>query len=319
MSVHIATSPDIAKGVARVVRSPVPSVPENLMLGPSALDAAAHIEARCAFWAFDARERARFRRAYDALRSAVEEGAQVTVWTSPLWQDRLMLWALGAWRARRGGAPVSVVMLSAASSHAADIGAGSLRITAADVRAGVLAEAHADVLLRRWEQITASTPVLAGLTVDAEMVEMGRFQAEFLPRRHGAGLALSRVDGLLFACLGEAEKTPVEVLVTRSSAGDELRRVSEYIGDVFIARRLSEWSHRGALDATPHRPERLMNEARYRISTTGWSLVGDGLDNVTQAPPLSIWGTRAYDPAALWVVTTGPGGAEDMVVRLGGE
>jgi hypothetical protein len=321
MDAHVATSPDIAKGVARALRCPVPSVPDNLLLGPCALDAAAHVEARCAAVSFDARAPARLRRAYDALQRAVEDSPRLVVWTAPLWRDRLMLWALCAWRAARGGASTRVATLSAASSHAADIGAGSLRITAAEVRDAEWAEVPGEalgVLHRRWEQITAAAPVLAEPAVAADLVDLGHFQAGFLPQRRDAALALSRTDALLFACLGESAKTPVQVLMTQSPAGDDLRRLSDYIGDIFVSRRLAEWSRRGALDAEPHRPDRLMNEARYRVTMEGWSLVREGLKSVSQGPPLPIWGMRAYDPAAPWVVTVGPDGANVAVVRLAG-
>lgn len=330
MPVHVATSPEIGRAVSRTLRHPVHVVPDNLLVGPCALDPAAHLSARCDFWDFDGRERARFRRAFQGALRAVRSRSRLVIWTAPLWSDRAALWALCALRvACRPVRPdLDLVLLSAESSHAAAVGAGSLKLGAADVRRGIAHPYTPPLQVVRamalfWRRITGRRPVIASPPAGAggtkeDLAELGRYQAGFFPRLSGSRVALSRFDELIFSCIGEGGATPLQVLMARSEAGGVLRRWVDVTGDVFLAMRLRQWAeHDGGalLESEPYRPENVMNAARYRLSGAGSEIVRCGLGEIARGAPLSVWGATAYDPSQPWVVVD-HGGCPTMLQQV---
>ena len=114
-------------------------------------------------------------------------------------------------------------------------------------------------------------------------------------------------DGLLFSCLGDDLRTPVEVFTHASAAGKKLRKWAYHTGDVLTSSRLAAWAeHRGAeaaLESEPWRPERgPVLAARYRLSRVGQAIRRKGLAEVGQGPQVQVFGAVAYDPLAPWVV-----------------
>ncbi|WP_437524511.1 hypothetical protein WME79_36170 [Sorangium sp. So ce726] len=153
-------------------------------------------------------------------------------------------------------------------------------------------------------------------------MDLGTHQAAFFPRVDGSKLTLSRIDELLFSCLGKDWSTPVDVLMHRSPAGAELLKTWMIrISDFYFAMRLRQWAeHRGAeaaLESVPYRTERApMLEARYRLTAVGDEIKRHGLAEIAQGAPLTVWGVTAYDPLAPWVVVDG-GTAHQRIQRLG--
>ncbi|WP_437673106.1 hypothetical protein [Sorangium sp. So ce131] len=328
--IHVATSAEIGRVVRRGLRVPVAFVPDNLLVGPCALDPEVHGQRRCDFWGFQGREGARFRASFRELLGAVASRQRVVAWTSRLSGDVMALWAICAWRLdhRPERPELEVVVLGDAPE--AGLGRGSIRVTPADARRGQ-SDARAPSptrvreMARCWRKVSGRAPVLsaeggrAGRAKE-ELVELGAYQAAFFPRMVGRALALSRFDELLFSCLDKDWMTPVDVFVHRSSAGDELRKEwMTLIGDVFLAMRMRQWAgHRGAeaaLESIPYRPDRPMLEVRYRLSKAGDAIRRHGLAEIAQGAPLPVWGVTAYDPAAPWVVVDGPSG--QRLERLG--
>jgi hypothetical protein len=243
-----------------------------------------------------------------------------------------MLWALCAWRLRyRTEHPdLDIVVLGDAPEDG--FSRGFVRVKPADARRG-LADARAQSrsrvqhMARSWRKISGRSPVLSteggrADRVRKDLVELGTHQAAFFPRVDGSALTLSRIDELLFACLDKDWSTPVDVIMHRSSAGEELRYYWMIrIGDYSFAMRLRQWAeHRGAeaaLERVPYRPERGMLEARYRLTAVGDAIKRRGLSEIAQGAPLPVWGATAYDPAAPWVVVDDHAGRQ-RIKRLEG-
>jgi len=332
MTIHVTTNGDVRRAVRRGLRLPVRFIADNMLEGPCASDPEVHCEQRCDYWDLRGRERTLFRSRFHNVINAVKSRQRIVVWTSGLWSDRLMLWALCAWRLRyRPEHPdLEVVVLGDAPEDG--FSRGFVRVKPADARRGLddaraLSLTRVQHIARTWRKVSGRSPVLStegGRAGRArkDLVELGTHQAAFFPRVEGRALVLSRIDELLFSCLGKDWSTPVDVLMHRSSAGDELRNTWMIrTGDISLATRLRRWAaHRGAeaaLESVPYRTDRPpMLDARYRLTAAGEAIKRHGLAEIAQGPPLPMWGVVAYDPAAPWVVVADPAGAQ-RIERLG--
>lgn len=316
MTTHVATSMDIGRAVRRTLRLPTHFVPDNLLVGPSAWAAEQHREARASYWEFDKRERAQFDASFGGLLQAIRSRARVVVWTSRLYSDVIALWSLSAFRLlhRPLDPKIDLVLVGGSSDNA--FGRGSIRVTGADIRNGLnsarpLSLTGARRLSSFWRRFTSRTPILAssagrGARGREDLSAIGSYQMGFFPRLDGASLSLSRVDHLLLSCVGNDWSTPADVFMRPGAAGHALREWASHTGDVFIATRLRAWADPGGGEALlhrePHRPERLLLEARYKLSVAGEKVLRDGLGHMAQGVPLPVGGTTAYNPLAPWVV-----------------
>ncbi|MGK4000112.1 hypothetical protein [Sorangium sp. So ce1024] len=324
MTVHVTTNEDIRRVVRRGLRIPVLVVRDNLLEGPCASDPEDHREQRCDYWNLRGRERARFCSSFDDVVGALKSRHRIVLWTSGLWTDRLMLWALCAWRLRYRPEHPDLDMVVLGDAPEDGFSRGFIRVKPADARRGLddaraLSRTRVQHMARSWRKVSGRSPVLSTEAARADrarddLVELGTHQAAFFPRMDKSTLTLSRIDELLFSCLGSDWLTPVDVLTHRSSAGAELlKHWMIRISDCFFAMRLRQWAeHRGAeaaLESAPYRTDRRpMLEARYRLTAVGDKIKRHGLAEIAQGPPLPVWGGTAYDPAAPWVVVEGPSG-----------
>ncbi len=315
MPVHIATSSDIGRAARRALRVPVHFVPDNLLVGPCAAEPDAHLEARARYWDFNRGERARFRASSRTLMEAIASRPRLVIWTSRLWSDVVALWSFCAWRLHRWPLKprIDVIVLGAPSDHA--FGRGSLRVTSAELRRGLdevrphsLTRAKAMALF--WRTLASRTPVLASRVRlgrgREDLVTIGTYHAAFYPRLDASRLVLSRFDHLLFSCVEDQWRTPLDVLMRRGAGGAELREWSNHTGDLFIASRLREWAvHDGAcaaFESRSYRPERHLLECQYKLSAVGEKILRDGFDDLAQGAPLPVGGGVAYAPAAPWAL-----------------
>lgn len=326
MTVHVATNGDIRRAVQRGLRLPVNRIGDSMLEGPCAPDPEVHCEQRCDYWRIRGRERTQFRSRFHDVIDALKSRQKITVWTSGLWSDTLMLWALCAWRLRyRPEHPdLAVVVLGDAPEDG--FSRGFVHVKPADARRGLddaraLSRTRVQHMARSWRKVSGRSPVLSTEGGRKDLVALGAHQAAFFPRVDGSKLTLSRIDELLFSCLGKDWLTPVDVLTHRSSAGAELMKTWMIrISDCYFAMRLRQWAeHRGAeaaLESVPYRTDRApMLEARYRLTAVGDDIKRHGLAEIAQGASLTVWGVTAYDPLAPWVVVDG-GTAHQRIQRL---
>jgi hypothetical protein len=330
MITHIATNKDIRNAVRRGLRVPVRFVHDNLLEGPCASDPEVHCEQRCDYWNFRGRERTQFCSRFGDLINALKSRQRIVLWTSGLWVDTLMLWALCAWRLRyRPEHPdLDVVVLGDAPEDG--FGYGFVHVKPSDARRGLddartLSRTRVRHMARSWRKVSGRAPVLSAEGRSAgrlrkDLVALGTHQAAFFPRLDGNTLTLSRIDELLFSCLDDKDwLTPVKVLVHPSPAGEELiKHWMLRISDCSFAWRLRQWAeHRGAeaaLESVPHRTDRPppMLDARYRLTAAGEAIKRRGLAEIAQGPPWPMCGAMAYDPADPWVVVNDHEGGQRL-------
>jgi hypothetical protein len=330
MSTHVTTNEDIRKAIRRGLRLPVRFVNDNVLVGPSASDPEIHCEQRCDYWDLRGRERTRFCSRFHDVINALKSRQRIVVWTSGLWRERLMLWALCAWRLRYQPEHPDLDIVVLGDTPEDRFRCGFVRVKPADARRGLddaraLSLTRAQHMARSWRKVSGRSPVLSteGGRADRarkDLVELGTHQAAFFPRVEGRALILSRIDELLFSCLDDKDwSTPVDVLMHRSPAGEELLKhwMIRRIGDLSVATRLRQWAeHRGAeaaLESVPYRTDRPpMLDARYRLTAAGEAIKRHGLTEIAQGPPWPMWGVVAYDPAAPWVVVDDHDGGQRM-------
>ncbi|WP_437297621.1 hypothetical protein [Sorangium sp. So ce426] len=332
MTIHVTTNEDIRKAVRRGLRLPVCFMRDNVLEGPCASEPEDHCEQRCDYWDLRGRERTQFRSRFHDVINALRSQQRIVVWTSGLWSDRLMLWALCAWRLRYRPEHPDLDLVVLGDAPEDGFSRGFVHVKPADARRGLddaRAQSRTRVqhMARSWRKVSGRSPVLSteggrAARAPKDLVALGTHQAAFFPRVDGSALTLSWVDELLFACLDKDWMTPVDVFVHRSSAGEELRNGwGARISDCFIAMRLRQWAeHRGAeaaLESVPYRTDRApMLEARYRLTAVGEEIKRHCLAEIAQGPPLPVWGVTAYDPGAPWVAVD-DGAEQKRLQRLG--
>jgi hypothetical protein len=331
MTIHVTTDGEMRDAIRRGLRLPVRFMDDNLLEGPCASYPEVHCEQRLDYWDFQGQERIPLRsRFYDVIKS-LKSRQRVVVWTSGLWSDRLMLWALCAWRLRyRHEHPdLDVVVLGDAPEDG--FRGGFVRVEPADVRRGLddaraLPLAEVQDMARSWRKVSGRSPVLFAEgrrpgQAREDLATLGAHQAAFFPRMNGKALTLSWFDELLFSCLDKVWSTPADVFLHSSAAGKELREGwGRRIGDLSLANRLRQWAKYGgdesALESVPYREQRVMLEARYRLTAVGQEIKKNGLSSIGQAPPQPMWGVTAYDPTDPWVVVDYSAGQSLRIRRL---
>jgi hypothetical protein len=176
--------------------------------------------------------------------------------------------------------------------------------------------------VRLWDQYVDADPsrfvrsCTRGTPGFPELAPLWTFLSAFFPRRTGDGaLRLSRFDELLLTVLSDEWLTPVKVYVDSSQAGEELSHYFHTTGDLFTGDRLAQWARHGsgAVERAPgpKPPGHPMLSSVYRLTEAGRRLRDEGLQQLSDAPPLPIAGIEAYAPSSPWVLAEG-----GEVVRL---
>ncbi|MCK6440758.1 MAG: hypothetical protein L6Q71_11240, partial [Planctomycetes bacterium] len=249
MTIHITANGTIRGAIRRGIRLPVRFMYDNLLEGPCASYPELHCEQRLDYWELQGQERIPGRSRFYDIVKALKSRQRIVVWTSGLWSDRLMLWALCAWRLqyRPEHPDLDLVVLGDAPEDR--FRGESIRVEPADARRGLddaraLPLAEVRDMARSWRRVCGRYPVLFAEgrrpgQAREDLATLGAHQAAFFPRRNGKALTLSRIDHLLFSCLGKGWSTPLDVVMHRSPAGDELmNQWMMRIGDCSFANRL---------------------------------------------------------------------------------
>lgn len=318
MSIHIATSMELARVVQEGLRVSVQFVPENWMIGPWPQDLGRLPRARCDFFSLEGRERTKALADYRSILRAIAADEKITVWMSRLGNDTLAFWALCAWRQEKflNRPNMSLVVMGGPTEaeEPLGVGPGFIQSTPDDAlrmmkRARELSPTRVRRVATLWRRVTAPVPILAEKinpsTLDSRRLQqLGLHQAAFLPRLGRHGIRLSHFDELLFKNIAKHASTPVDVVVHSGKRGEEMRQWMSITGDLFIAKRLQQWACRGgpraALTSEPYRPDRAMLAARYQLSEVGRQILRKGLRDMSEGAPLPFWGITAYDPQSPW-------------------
>jgi hypothetical protein len=320
MTIHVATSMYVGPDVRRGMRVPVSFVSESWLLGPCSLDPAVHMRLRADFWNEEPIIRRSYTTSFRRVAKALAADEPVVIWSTPLYNDRVAIWAFCSFRLlhRPAHPDLSLVVVGEiVPAHPPLLfDEGWVRTNPALARKAwetirPLSVAEVREKADFWKKLTAPSPILSGrppreTPSRKELFAMGTYQAGFFPRRTERGLALSRLDALLLGCARKAPATPPR-FISRAGERGELLNWMHLTGDIFLFNRLAQWAKRGALHAKPYIAPNGWHTALYNMTDTGRAILRDGLTSIDQAPPIPIGGVPAYDPKDPWVVVEEPG------------
>jgi hypothetical protein len=320
---HVGYDPFTTERLLKLGATNVVRASDRLVMGPSRRDAKAHARARKAWW--------RSAKKWDRLYSPdVRWETPVVLWVSTNIVERVNLWRTCSWLRHLGIATRDVLILeldpvppvrilaeprpfdttSSVSDHPDDVLLERLKAARPWPRA------RYDRAVRLWDQFVDANPsrfvrsCTRGVDGFPELAPLWTFLSAFFPRRSGDGaLRLGRFDELLLTVLSDKWMTPVDVFVHRSPAGEELLQWLLATGDMFTDYRLAQWAQHGsgAVERAPgpKPPGHPMLSSVYRLTDAGRRLRDEGLQQLSDAPPLPIGGIELYTPSSPWVLVEG--------------
>lgn len=320
---HVTFESVTAEQLSGIGAITVLSALDNGLIGPCRPDPEEHRRARLAYWgrADDEGEEVR-----PSEIAALQ--TPVVVWASRSLRQRVNLWRLCNWLRRAGIAAGDVHVLSfervapmrprtrplppfdcsPSVSHYAD----EVLIERLNASSPVSKD-HFDRAATLWELYTGEDPTpfvnvcLQGEDGFPEVGPVWKLLGSFFPRRTADnGVRLSRLDELLLHVLTGDLQTPAAVYNTRSSVAEELSCLLSCTGDLYVERRLAEWSRHGPLIAVEREdrpnPGHPMQSSAYRITEHGLHLCANGVNSLSNAPPLFVGGTSAYTTPPGWLL-----------------
>jgi hypothetical protein len=248
------------------------------------------------------------RAAYLRLAKSLATCDEVVVWSCDAWAQKVALSMICAFSSQKPRPPHITIIDLPLQARLEGTWCGSPEIprNASQARALIPRPLTSSEVLEGsnlWTHFVARDPAKflgGGSGVVANVDALFTFYRELFPRRRSGVLRLSRFDDLLLSAARES-LVPTDVVVGRSAEFVMLRRWLSCVGDVFIARRLREWSEhpRGApaLVASSMDASGSMFRVRYGLTASGRSMLEDRLQKLGDAPLLRVGGTAAYDPA----------------------
>lgn len=285
--------------------SPLCVADDNLMVGPSRVDVERHQSIRARYWG------AAPSRDVDELVSSGSTRA-ICVALSPTCNGFLTLCRLCS-DAIEAGREVHVMDLIAKANIPSPDGVDPAREVYFDVQRLVrhlppvvrwsnLEMAVAATLWRLWcrrSPVAFARFCASGSTMHAQIANLGRYHAGIFPRLTERGFSLSRLDELILRQLSEEWATPVRIYANAITRSPQLFSWMTYTGDLYLARRLLEWSRhtQGSVvecrkEVSPGDSEMLAWSFRWH---SGGEAVLDELPKLSLAPPVPIGGAVAYD------------------------
>lgn len=321
---HIVFSPPGGDRLSRIGAAKVVRAFDTLVIGPCRRDPAEHARARRAWWHTP--------KEFDQLyKPKTRWEPPVVVWVSASIAERVNLWRTCSWLRHRGIATRDVFIIELDPTPLSHVpeeppppfdGISSVAhhpdaVLLERLRAArPWPSARYDRAVRLWDQYVDSDPsrfvrsCTRGVKGFSELAPLWTFLSAFFPRRTGGGaLRLGRFDELLLTVLSDKWMTPVDVYVHRSQAGEELQQWLLATGDLFTDHRLAQWAQHGsgAVERAPgpRPPGHPMLSSVYRLTDVGRRFRDDGLQQLSDAPPLPIAGIEAYAPSSPWVLAEG--------------
>ncbi|WP_437933276.1 hypothetical protein [Sorangium sp. So ce341] len=321
--VHVAIG-RIAQSELKKTVSPVVVEDDNLLLGPSSADPARHRAVRSRYWGSEPSAELN-------EELARPDGPPICVALPPTVSGLLSFCRICASGLERRRA-VFIVDLG---SHAVPFPQGcdpaeelyfdvaeALRRNPSMIRCSELELALLATLWKLWcrrSPVAIARFCASGGTLHPQLANLGRYLAGYFPRQSGGDLLLSRLDELLLRQLSREWITPTKVFTNALRENQGLHAWLAHIGDLFVPKRLLEWSRHGdgrSVERKEH-PEKPseMNRWSFRWRAGGEAIL-DALPSLRDAPPISIGGAVAYDADRPWVCRFAAGGTP-YLSRLG--
>lgn len=296
----------LAKGVA-----PVVVAEDNLLVGPSRVDARRHAAARARHWGrVPSRE----------LEGVLTEESKGAVCVAlPPTRNGLLSFCRVCSMALELGREVHVLDLGTGAVVPGPIGLDPAPERVLDARQlarqrppeGRCSSLEISLAATLWRLWCRPSPVAFSQLCEAAspqsppLANLGRYHAGFFPRASERGLSLSRLDELILQQLSREWQTPTRVFVQAMSAGSALRAWVSHTGDSYVAARLLAWSRHSEGRFVEGRRESPPGDSEMLAWSFRWSTGGDailsGLPDLESAPPVALGGAVAHDPRRPWV------------------
>ncbi|WP_437930246.1 hypothetical protein WMF37_13770 [Sorangium sp. So ce291] len=335
-STHVAFDTPTTERLLQLGALNVVRASDCLLIGPSRRDAMEHARTREAWFSLseEPSDTDESGEKWDRLyASDVRWDLPVAVWASSNLSERVNLWRTCSWL-RCLGIPSSDVLVlefdpvppARPRSHEQTTRPFDCSTSVSDHPDSVLLERldrarpwppeRYDRAVRLWGSYVDENPLpfvescAQGVADFPELAPLWALLSCFFPRRTTSGaLRLSRFDELILTILSAEWQTPLAVAVHESQARMDLWDLLSCTGDLFLVDRLDQWaSHAlsGAVERAPGpKPPGSgypMLSKVYRLTEHGARLRDRGLEQLADAPSLSMAGIEAYSTSAPWVL-----------------
>jgi hypothetical protein len=276
---------------------------DKLTSGPCDVNPVRHAELRRTW------DGAEFRRPFDLerLRGAIAGEAPIALWGTRAYSDLVWIWwALDA--LDRIGVARSRCWL--AQPYSDDSYAIVGMFDADEMRAAFSAATPiTDDQWREggelWSQFASPSPLAfdevrrRGSSAFSELTSSAEIHGAWFPRFDNGRLRLSELDEVLLGNVGDSWRTPNNVIGTLPERGHE-QLISPFDA-YFTVERLRHWATHGVLERETLDDQNPYEQDRFRATDRARALLSDGLDRVSDAPPMYVGGCRVNDPASPWV------------------
>ncbi|WP_437508348.1 hypothetical protein [Sorangium sp. So ce1099] len=314
--VYVAVGRVAGAELARKV-APVLIDDDNLLLGPSSADPKRHPALRACYWGGSPSER------LDKELARTSDTA-LCVALPPTPGGLLSFCRVAATAAARGrllfvidlGKDAAVASPQGRDpAKAAEVNvAEALRRKPSTAERSNLEAALAATLWRLWcrrSPVAFSRFCASGSRFHPQLANLGRYHAGQFPRQIGQAVLLSRVDELVLNQLSREWLTPLELFVSAMKARTGLYDWFTHMGDLYLAKRLLEWSRHGhgrVVECREHPGEQSeLKRWSFRWHARSETIL-EALPDLHIAPPVTIGGAVAYDAARAWVCRFDAGG-----------
>ncbi|XXX72079.1 hypothetical protein WMF30_30980 [Sorangium sp. So ce134] len=321
--IHVAIG-RIAQSELKKTVSPVVVEDDNLLLGPSSADPERHRAVRARYWGSEPSAKLN----KELMRA---DGPPLCVALPPTASGLLSLCRICA----SGVEQKRTVFIKDLGSHVVTFPQGcdpaeelycdvarALRRKPTMARCAELEMALLATLWKLWcrrSPVAVARFCASGGTLHPQLANLGRYLAGHFPRQTGENLLLSRLDELLLRQLSREWITPTKVFTNAMRENPGLHAWLAHIGDLYVPKRLLEWSRHGdgrTVERREH-PEKPSEMSRRSFRwRAGSEAILDALPSLRDAPPISIGGAVAYDADRPWVCRFDAGGTP-YLSRLG--
>jgi hypothetical protein len=281
---------------------------DRLTSGPCDVDPVRHAELRRA-WDTEVAPYTEWRSALDLakLRTVIAGDAPIVLWGTRAYSDLVWIWwaldaldRIGAARVRCWLARphcddpyARVGMFDADAMREAF--AAATAVTAEQWREGA----------ELWSKFASPSPLAfdearrRGSRAFPELTSNAELHGAWFPQFADGRLRLSELDEILLGNVGDSWRTPRKIV--GALPADRLMQLVWMFDAYFHAERLRQWATIGVLEREPAEKDNLYDEDRFRATDRARALLSDGLERVSDAPPMQVGGCRVNGPASPWV------------------
>jgi hypothetical protein len=281
---------------------------DRLTSGPCDIDPDRHAELRRR-WDREVAPGVEWRSLLDlaALRQRIDDDALVVLWGTRAYSNLVwMWWALDA--LERIGVARSRCVL--ARPHSDDPFAIVGAFDADEMRDAFAAATEATEDQWRegrelWIKFASPSPLAfdearrRGSSAWPELTASADLHGAWFPRVIDGRLLLSELDEELLGNIGDGSDEPRKIIGTLPD-----HRISQLVGmfdAYFHVERLRQWATLGVLEREAGEGMSPYVQDRFRVTDRARALLNDGLEHVSDAPPMYVGGCRVNDPASPWV------------------